>query len=114
MPHLISGIGYNSIIHLGYQPDTKVDNVNYYYLDLEDNAQSAERYFQDIMPKALLYIKNELDQGKKVLISCSAGRSRSVTLAICYLLTYRSSQFKLLDHKNKVKKRDSKDKYKEI
>lgn len=92
-PEILKDNNIDLIIHIGYQPDDKVDNVIYHYLDVDDNSQSANHYFTTICPETIKIIKKTIANDKRVLVSCSAGKSRSVSMILYYLLTERKEKF---------------------
>lgn len=59
----------------------------YYYYD--DEAEPIHKVFEE----SARFIHQHMQQGHRVLVHCYGGISRSVTLAINYLLTYYPKQF---------------------
>jgi len=62
-----------------------VDSNWYKHLQWDD--QLNQDLYSDLEP-AIKWIKQGMDQGKKILIHCAQGISRSVSLIIAYLIKY--------------------------
>uniref|UniRef100_A0A0N4ZUU1 Phosphatidylglycerophosphatase and protein-tyrosine phosphatase 1 n=1 Tax=Parastrongyloides trichosuri TaxID=131310 RepID=A0A0N4ZUU1_PARTI len=61
----------------------KQENVKFHHVPMADFFGSTSR--QNIVD-AVAFIKNVNDEGKSVYVHCKAGRTRSATVAMCYLL----------------------------
>jgi len=61
--------------------------VGPHYKHLQWDDQITENIFPDLEP-TVQWIKRYIDTGKKILIHCAQGRSRSVSLIIAYLIQY--------------------------
>jgi protein-tyrosine phosphatase len=72
------------VLHAGFFPDEKLENVSYCHINIDDNSQSANKLF-DMLPQLHQQIKDKTKQDN-VLVACSAGRSRSATIVISYLM----------------------------
>lgn len=57
-------------------------------LNLVD-APRPEFFNKDIIDAGLDFIKEELNKGKKVLVCCNQGESRSPSIALLYLVKYK-------------------------
>ena len=65
-------------------------NINYHIINLDDLPNSNIIQY---VPEAITFIDNELTNGRPVLIHCAAGVSRSVSIAIAYLVVKNSQSF---------------------
>jgi Dual specificity phosphatase, catalytic domain len=83
----------NSVISVGADPDTFVKNVEYSVVHLDDNLQSVPLLIDNVLPHILPYIHERLLCGKNILIHCSAGKSRSVTIVAAYLIKYKGMTY---------------------
>jgi len=81
----------NSVLHIGFDIHPEKD-VTYRFLDLEDNVQSADR-FKTLLDELHQWIDQELARGRRVLVACSAGKSRSVTVCLSYLMKRRRMSY---------------------
>ncbi len=77
----------------GYLSISK-DEPEYYFSEREHalycnlvDARSAEYIPDVIIERALKFISDELEQNRKVFITCNAGTSRSPSIAFMYLIT---------------------------
>lgn len=64
-------------------------DVNFYKVGIEDGALTK----CDVYPKVAELIDEQIKSGKKVLIHCAAGISRSVTAVISYKMLYCGMKF---------------------
>jgi hypothetical protein len=86
----------DSILHIGFDPDAFEEHRTYKKLSLDDNPQSANNLMAEL-PGILLWISRELattsildsTRNKRVLVCCSAGRSRSVAIVMAFLTIKR-------------------------
>lgn len=62
------------------------NKINYYQFDIIDKPTFNIREYLD---KISLLIENQINQGKRVLIHCWSGVSRSVCCTIAYLMIYK-------------------------
>lgn len=58
----------------------------YLTLEISDNAHQAEKMEKEVLPKALAFIDYCRSQKDRVLVHCSAGRSRSATVVAALLI----------------------------
>lgn len=78
-----------SVVSIGCDPYSEHQKgIGYFYFDVEDNIQSASKLFDQILPEILPLVENLKNKGN-VLIHCSAGKSRSVTIVAAYLIQYK-------------------------
>ena len=83
-----SGVGYRgnlSSSHPNYLIKETSDNL---YLNLVDMNRIVPEYTDEPIEKAINFIQSNLKEGKKVLIHCNLGQSRSCSIAIIYLARY--------------------------
>jgi atypical dual specificity phosphatase len=64
--------------------------------------------FDDVV-KAVEFIQHHADQGKRVYVHCKAGRARSATVAICWLMktqqiSKEAAQASLLEKRSHINK----------
>lgn len=86
--HKITHVFYTNI-----DPTPFLNGVVYHYINLDDNSQSAKKLFHTILPNILPQIHTLLEEKHQVLVCCSAGKSRSATIVIAYLMNYRGMSF---------------------
>lgn len=80
-----------NVFHFGFEVDEQSSDINYYYSNLEDNSQSV-----GILKKLLPEVHNKINESLKkgaVLVCCSAGKSRSVSVMISYLILVKKYSF---------------------
>jgi atypical dual specificity phosphatase len=63
-----------------------------------------------MIQQGVAFIKQQIDTGGSVYVHCKAGRARSATVALCYLIAHRQmspeqAQQHLLDHRPHVNPR---------
>jgi protein tyrosine phosphatase len=67
---------------------------DYLLLPIKDNVHETDKMKNEILPQALDFIdKYYRDEGMKVLVHCSAGRSRSATVIIAWLISRQGLSF---------------------
>lgn len=59
------------------------NGIDYYHIPIEDNK--SENILKHL-PHIIRYIDQKLNQGKKILVHCWAGKSRSPAIVIAYLM----------------------------
>jgi len=91
------------VFHFGFEIDEQSPEVLYNYFDLEDNSQSVG-ILKELLPQIHSDIKVSLEKGP-TLVCCSAGKSRSVTVLISYLMLIKG--FTFLDAFDLVKSKRS-------
>lgn len=79
-------------------PLTKHPSIKYYSISIDDTPSSN---IAQHVPEAIRFIDSELKQGKKVLIHCAAGISRSTSIAVAYFMAKYNMNFD--EALNKVK-----------
>jgi hypothetical protein len=80
-------------IGVGYQGNLSPNHPNYLikessenlYLNLVDMNKISPKYTNEPINKSILFIQRKLKEGKKVLIHCNIGQSRSCSIAMVYL-----------------------------
>lgn len=87
-PVILKTLDITNVISIGCDPYSKhIPGVNYKFVYLEDNIQSANTLF-DILPEIVPYMRECIEKDLNVLIHCSAGKSRSASIVIAYLTKY--------------------------
>lgn len=84
MPHILQKYNIQTVVIFGYHPQKKLPNLDYHIYDIEDVPSSTENLLS-IMPNLTKIIDKSIKEKKPVLISCIAGRSRSITALALYL-----------------------------
>ena len=84
LPRTLENLKIKEVFHFGFEVDDKLEDVEYHYFDLEDNSQSLS-YFKENLDQIHDQIEKRLQQGP-VLVASSAGKSRSVTVTISFLI----------------------------
>lgn len=84
------------------------NGIDYYHIPIEDaRTENLVKH----LPSVIRYIHRNLVQGKKILVHCWAGKSRSPAIVIAYLMSrYNISYedaFMLVKQKRKVVKLNS-------
>lgn len=79
-----------SVISVGADPASAfAKGIEYISIDLLDNEDSAHILINDVLEETLPYIKKNVDNDRKILIHCYAGKSRSVSIVAAYLVKYK-------------------------
>jgi protein-tyrosine phosphatase len=55
-------------------------------LEISDNALAADKMKNEVLPKSIAFIDECRSVGQRVLVHCSAGRSRSATVVAAWLM----------------------------
>ncbi len=64
----------------------KAQGVKYMRLDLDDSSSSKDQQkMYAFLPRAVAFIRDQIRQGRNVLVHCHAGIQRSATVAVAYL-----------------------------
>ncbi|KAH7699388.1 Protein F28C6.8 a, partial [Aphelenchoides avenae] len=63
--------------------DWEEANIRFHHIPMQDFTGTTSR--QNIQ-KALAFIDEVASDGKSVYVHCKAGRTRSATVAVCYLM----------------------------
>lgn len=69
-------------------PEFAKSYVDYYHLEIVDSIDQSLKGFINIGAKL---IKEGLDQNGRILVHCEAGKSRSVSMVLSYLLEYTNT-----------------------
>jgi predicted protein tyrosine phosphatase len=72
------------IISLGAQPCA--GQVSSLFFDVSDNVHSVPVFQTLVLPSSYQFIHECIDRGENVLVHCVAGKSRSATVVIYYLM----------------------------
>ena len=94
--HVIDVSGCENSLE-GYFEERHIEYVSIYVLDTK-TCNISEHF-----DRTFTIIKKALEKNESVLVHCNAGVSRSATIVIAYLMTYRRMDFKKAY--NHVKKR---------
>jgi len=86
---IIKDLGINQVFFITINPHPLVSRVGYHSVEVDDNAPSASKLFDMVIPDILPKIHQLLKDGQRVLVCCFAGKSRSVTIVTAYLIRYR-------------------------
>jgi len=79
-----------SVISVGADPASPfAKGIEYTSIDLLDNEKEATKLVNEILPEALPYIHENVTNTRNILIHCSAGKSRSVSIVAAYLMKYK-------------------------
>ena len=89
-PEILKSLDIQGVICIGFKPDKTVDGISYKFIELDDNPQSIDKLLYDIIPVTLPHIHDYLQDKRNFLVCCSAGRSRSITIVLTYLMKYRN------------------------
>ncbi len=84
-PEILRNYKITHIINLsGTQYSTKADCL---VLPIDDHPLAAKQMLMDVIPRAHSYITNNMKiSSNNILVHCMAGKSRSVTVIIAYLM----------------------------
>jgi len=83
----------DNVFHITIDPTPLLDCVRYELIDVDDNSQSADKMFNQVLPELLPKIDKLLQNNKNVLLCCSMGKSRSATVVMAYLMKYRDMTY---------------------
>ena len=90
---LLKSEGISRILQLldFYIPKEYEDSIEVHYIRMED---SENENLERILPEALRYIHIAISQGKKILVHCNAGVSRSGSVVIAYIMATEKMDFR--------------------
>lgn len=60
--------------------------TDYLVLPISDSWDQADKMFNYVFPNAMEFLETHLNHGRRVLVNCSAGVSRSATVVIAWLM----------------------------
>ena len=83
---LVKNLGINTIINVAMELDHDYDNIKVYKYHLDDKHHFKITNFLD---KIADLINEKINSGHMVLIHCMAGKSRSATFILAYLMKYK-------------------------
>jgi len=78
----------NKVYYITIDPEPLLENIEYESVYFNDNQQDTQKLFKNILPNLLTKIHKDLLNGQNVLVCCSAGKSRSATIIISYLMKF--------------------------
>ena len=81
---LLENYSIDHVFHFGFTRTEKLIGVCYEHFDIDDNWSGLEHIIA-AGKKIVREIDDLLNNNKKVLVCCQAGRSRSATIIIMYL-----------------------------
>ena len=83
------------LISVGMMPmkNDYLNSIEHEYFQIDDYASQAEKMKTEVIPKALEIMNKAIKEGKNVCCHCDAGKSRSVTVVIAYLMKYKGLTF---------------------
>lgn len=91
---MISQLGITHILNVS-------DNIPNYYEDSREItymrvpiADCGSVILKDYFPAVFAFINNALETGGRILVHCFAGKSRSASFVIAYLMKYQTMSFK--------------------
>ncbi|CAG9329035.1 unnamed protein product [Blepharisma stoltei] len=88
---LLQSLGIKNIVQvLEYQSDITFPGITYHFVQIND--LESENMIP-LLPEALKFISSSLLSGQKVLVHCAAGRSRSATIVIAYIMAKHRLNF---------------------
>jgi len=79
------------IISLGAQPCA--GQVSSLFFDVSDNVHSVTTFKTLVLPSSYQFIHECIERGENVLVHCVAGKSRSATVVIYYLMKRNGMSF---------------------
>jgi hypothetical protein len=79
----VSNLGIKCIVTIGRELKCPLPQIDYHYISLDDHPdEKISEHFETVNN----FIYSNITAGKKVLVHCRAGISRSATLIIAYLM----------------------------
>ncbi len=97
--HLLNASNFNKLKELNFDTIVNVtcevsnyyeNDFNYYNILIKDELDS---FFDNEIEKCIIFIHEKVSNKKNVLVHCSQGRSRSVTIIVAYLMKYNNLSF---------------------
>ena len=87
---ILKTLNIKHVISIGADPVVHSKKVSYMYVDLADNTQSSNKLLYGTLPTILPFINEQVLENNSVLIHCSAGKSRSISIVAGYLIKYHN------------------------
>lgn len=78
------GVDFKHIISVGIKPHPTVTSSLYF--DVMDDEMDVKRMEDEVLPVTYDFLVDKVGKGENVLVHCAAGRSRSATVVIYYLM----------------------------
>jgi protein-tyrosine phosphatase len=86
-PLTLQELGITHVFHVGIDVPIKLDTVTYEKLELEDFPYDSQRMLEVGVPCAKKVTELLSTGQNKVVVCCQAGRSRSVSVIVLYLMS---------------------------
>jgi hypothetical protein len=87
---VLDGIGVTHVVDMAAQCDPRFpDDFSYLWIKIYDHERESKNLRRQL-DRILQFIDDALVEGGRVLLHCQSGVSRSVTVAIAYLIRFRS------------------------
>lgn len=95
-PATIEKHNIRHIISLGAKPCKNQESALFF--DVSDNVHEVNKMKAEILPISYSFIDAAIQRGENVLVHCQAGKSRSATVVIYYLMRRYSISFENAHH----------------
>lgn len=83
-PAVIKSHHIAHIVSLGPKSCQPINSMLHF--DVEDTETESAKMKREVFPQTYTFIANAIEQKQNVLVHCSAGKSRSATVVIYYLM----------------------------
>lgn len=89
-PNVLQSLGIDAVLNVSCA-EADCNHGRYHIahklvLDINDSPTATDRMRDDVLPQALAFLDQHHDAGRRILVHCSAGRSRSATVLIAWLM----------------------------